>query len=683
MEFANPIFLWGLIAVPLPVLLHLFFRRRKAKVAFSTLQFFQQRKRYLAHRRRLREILLLLIRTLALLCLVLALSRMLFQSMPYALSAKTNAVIVLDDTLSMDRKIGSGATAFELAAQKAQEVLDTLSEGDGAALVYLSGRQGLAMTRKRQLVRQRLEEARVTGGTGSYSAALKQAVGYLTTEGNPNREIFVLSDFQSNQAPSKPVALDAVKGLRIYFLPVSGTLENLSVEETKLSTRPQMVNKRLTIPYKIRNHGENARETEVSLTIGTETRNTVTVSVPAGQTAEGRFDYVPDRAGFFSGSVRITDRHLALDNSRTFAVNVCENIRVLLLESDLLSRIRPFHFLKLAVDPSEGESLNGIQTEQGFVQELAPKELEKHHAIVMANPQPLSVQIAALLARYMVNGGTVIVFAGAEVDAKTFAAFDDKRLQHLFGTKQQTEFNGIQFKGPLSGLNALLQMDLLKWQHVHELTPSPSATVLAESRGHIVMAEEKVGAGSFIACAFSCRRDYCNWPELKSFPIAMIHLLTYAAHDPQQNAGVACGSLLRLTALSPTDKAIALRHSDGTLFQAPVEKGEAVFADTWQPGILTAERAAPRCVAINPVPAESDLACMSAGKMTGIADAPVTVLKTDAGVESQIRTYRQGSDLTGLFLLLALVLLLLELLIGNTYLLSGRKGEAREGKEAS
>jgi len=682
MEFANSIFLWGLLAVPLPVLLHLFFRRRKAKVAFSTLQFFQQRKRYLAHRRRLREILLLLIRTLALLCLVLALSRVLFQSMPYALSAKTNAVIILDDTLSMDRKIGSGATAFELASQKAEEVLDTLSEGDGAALVFVSGRQGLAMTRKRQLVRQQLENARVTGGTGSYSAALKQAVSYLASAGNPNREIYVLSDFQRNQAPSKPVELDAVKGLRIYFLPVSGTLENLSVENLKLSPRPQMVNKRLSIPYTIRNHGENARDTEVSLTVGTETRNTVTVTVPAGEATEGHFDYVPDRAGFLSGAVKITDRHLELDNCRTFTVNVCENIRVLLLESDILSRVRPFHFLKLAIDPGEGEALNGIQTEQGFVQELAPKELEKHHTVVMANPQPLSTQTAALLTHYMVSGGTVIVFAGTDVDDKTFASFEDKRLQHLFGAKQQADFNGLQFKGPLNALNALLQMDLLKWQRIHELTLSPSAVVMAESRGHVVMAEEKVGAGSFIACAFSCRRDYCNWPELKSFPIAMIHLLTYAAHDPQQNTGAACGALLRLTALSPADTHIALSHSDGMLFRIPVEKGEAVFADTWQPGVLTAERAAPRCIAINPVPAESDLACMGSGKMTDIVAASVTVLKTDAGVESQIRTYRQGSDLTGFFLFLALVLLLLELVVGNTYLLSGRRAETRTGKEA-
>ena len=676
MSFGNPIFLWGLLAVPLPILLHLFVRRRKARVAFSTLQFFHPRKRYLAHRRRLRELLLLLIRTLALLCLVLALSRALFQRMPFAFAAQTNAVLVLDDTLSMDRRIGSGATAFELAAQKAEEILDTLAEGDGAALVFLSGRPGLALTRKRALVRQRLQEARATGATGSYSAALQQAAGYLTAEGNPNREIFILSDFQSNQAPTKPVALDGQKGLRLYALPVSGPAENLSVRELKLSTRPQMVNKHLSIPYKVRNSGETDRETEVSLVTGDETRGTATLSVPAGETVEGRFDVVPDRAGFLSGSVRLTDRNLTLDNSRFFSVNVCENIRVLLLESDLLSRIRPFHFLKVAVDPAEGEAVNGIQTEQGFVQELSPKELEKFHVIALANPQPLSAQTAALLERYMSGGGTVLAFAGSDVTAGTFAAFQEPRLQRLFGAKQQAEFGGLQFKGPLNALNTLLQMDLLKAQRAQELKLSPSATLLAESRGRPLLAEEKVGNGRFIACALSCRRDYSNWPELKSFPIAMIHLLTYAAHDPQQNAGAACGSRLVFAALTPTDARLVLRHSDGTPFEAAVEKGESVFADTWQPGILTAERASPRCVAVNPVAAESELACLGSGKLSGLADAAVTVLKTDAGVESQIRAYRQGSDLTGLFLALALLLLLLELLVGNTYLLSGLKPRA-------
>jgi hypothetical protein len=673
MTFGNPLFLWGLLAVPLPVLLHLFFRRRKAKAVFSTLQFFHPRRRDLAHRRRLRELLLLLVRTLAVLCLALALARTLFQSLPAGLAARTSAVLVLDDTLSMDRRVGSGATAFEVAEQKAEEILDTLAEGDGAALVFLSGRQGLALTRKRQLVRQRLQEARATGATGSYSAALKQAASLLTADGNPNREIFVLSDFQRNQAPAKPVGLGRVKGLRVYFLPVSGPTENLSLDALKLSSRPQMVNKRLLVPYSVRNTGETDRDTEVSLEVGGETRATVTLAVPAGEKVEGHFETVPDRAGFLSGAVRLTDRYLTLDNSRVFTVNVCENIRALLLESDLLSRVRPFHFLKLAVDPAESEAVNGIQTEQGFASELTPKELERFHVVVLANPQPLSPQAAGLLTRYMTRGGTVLAFAGPDVGPATFAAFPDPRLQHLFGAKQQAEFNGLTFKGPLASLNALLQMDLLKGQRLHELKPSPSATVLAESRGRVLLAEEKIGSGGLIACALSCRRDTSNWPELKSFPITLIHLLTFAAHDPQQNAGVACGGRVTFTALAAADSRLALRHSDGTPFELPIEKGEAVFADTWQPGILTAERASPRCVALNPAPAESDLTCLSSGRLSSLTDAPVSVLKTDAGVESQVRAYRQGGDLSGLFLLLALLLLVLELLVGNTYLLAGFK----------
>jgi hypothetical protein len=536
------------------------------------------------------------------------------------------------------------------------------------------------MTRKRPLVRQLVQDTRVTGGTGSYSAALKQALGHLTADGHPNREIFVISDFQSNQAPSKPVDLGSSKGLRIYLLPVGGNTENLSVEGVKLSTRPQMVNKRMLIPYSVRNHGENDCETEVSLSVGSETVSTAPVSVPAGKTAEGHFEFVPDRAGVLNGAVRITDRNLALDNARYFTVNVCENIRALLLETDVASRIRPFHFLKMAVDPSDGSALNGIQTEQGFVQELSLKELEKHHVVALSNPQPLDPPTAGLLSRYMSNGGTVLVFAGSDVDAKTFAAFEDKKIQGLFGAKALADFSGLRFKGPLSALNEVLQMDLLKWQRLQTLSPSPAGVVLAESHGHVVMAEEKLGSGSLIACAFSSRRDYCNWPELKSFPIAMIHLLTYAAHDPQQNAGLECGRLLRLTS---GDGRITLGTGDGKQVQLTVEKGEAVFADTWLPCIVTAEHASPRSVAVNPVSAESILVNMDTGKMNDLVDGKVSILKTDAGVDSQIRTYRQGSDLTGLFLLLVMVLLLFEILLGNSYLFSGRTGTARAGKEAA
>jgi hypothetical protein len=665
MNFGNPIFLWGLLAVPLPILLHLFFKRRKARIAFSTLQFFQQNRRYLAHRRRLRELLLLLIRTLALLFLVLALARMMFQRMPYAFAARSDVVVILDDTLSMDRKLASGESAYQLGVRKVREILNTLSDGDAAALVFISGRQGIDLTRRRPIVQQLLDESHVTAATGSFSAAIKQAATVLETGANFNREIFVISDFQSNQAPSKALDLDSAQDVRIYFLPISGGEDNLSVERISLPSRPLMAGRSMKIPFAICNHGRNDRETQVALWIDEEKLNSINLKIPSDDSVEGCFEMVPAKAGFISGEIRIEDRNLAMDNSRRFALNVSDNIHVLLLESDVLSRVRPYHFLKLALDPDNGGAVNGILTEPGFVQELSLRQIEKFHVVVLSNPLPIGIEAAAVLTRYMQNGGAVMIFAGIKTGTETLAAFADERISRIFGPRIDSDFNGLVFKASLEPLNELLQMNLFSGRRFYTLKLSPSAEVLAESRGKPVLVAEKVGTGIFIACAFSSRRDMSNWPELKSYPIAMINLFTFAAHDPQRNSGVECGRLLRLRRQNKDDKELQVGHSNGRSFTLPVKEEEALFVETWQPGFVTAERASPRITALNPPTEESDLTSLGQFRLTSIVKGKVNMLKTGAALEPQLRNTRRGSDLTGLFLFLLVLLLICEIILGN------------------
>jgi hypothetical protein len=79
MDFANGLYLWGLLAGALPILLHLYFKRRKQRVKFSTLLFFVKKERLFAFRRKLYELLLLLLRVIILILLALALSRIFFK----------------------------------------------------------------------------------------------------------------------------------------------------------------------------------------------------------------------------------------------------------------------------------------------------------------------------------------------------------------------------------------------------------------------------------------------------------------------------------------------------------------------------------------------------------------------------------------------------------------------------
>ena len=165
----------------------------------------------------------------------------------------------------------------------------------------------------------------------------------------------------------------------------------------------------MSFPYEIANHGEHSRDTEVGSAIGTETIRSDALHIPASDRATGRFEYVPPHAGVVNGAVRIADSSLALDNTHWFTLNVSENIRALLVEADLLSRVRPFHFLSLALDPSGGQAVNGILAEQGFLNELQPRELERHHVAVFANPPPFNAQAAVLLTRYLEGGGSAAV----------------------------------------------------------------------------------------------------------------------------------------------------------------------------------------------------------------------------------------------------------------------------------
>ena len=75
MNFLNPLFLLGLLAVAVPVIIHLINLQRPQKVAFSTLSFFNELRKSTIRRIRIKQYLLLALRTLAIFFLALALAR--------------------------------------------------------------------------------------------------------------------------------------------------------------------------------------------------------------------------------------------------------------------------------------------------------------------------------------------------------------------------------------------------------------------------------------------------------------------------------------------------------------------------------------------------------------------------------------------------------------------------------
>ena len=218
LSFLNGAFLFALAAAALPVLIHLFSRRRLREVPFSQLAFLDEITRRKVRRMRLRQWLLLALRTLAVVFLALALSRPVWQGAGAGLRRGSSTVaILIDDSFSMEARTdpnallpvdASGAglqvpTRFTEARQRAREALDLLEEGDRAVLVFTAAPVQIpyeSTVRDPALLIEELERARPRPTRADLAGALERVYPLLASARTLNREILVISDFQRNQA---------------------------------------------------------------------------------------------------------------------------------------------------------------------------------------------------------------------------------------------------------------------------------------------------------------------------------------------------------------------------------------------------------------------------------------------------------------------------------------------------
>src|SRR5918998_1433012 len=132
MSFLNPLFLLGLAAVAAPILVHLVRRTRARRVEFPALYFVRQGPQRTIRRRAPHNLLLLLLRCLAVLLVVFAFTRPFFSGAGAAAEDETTraTVFLIDASLSMRH-----AEHFAEAVRRADTLLGELPEDERVALV--------------------------------------------------------------------------------------------------------------------------------------------------------------------------------------------------------------------------------------------------------------------------------------------------------------------------------------------------------------------------------------------------------------------------------------------------------------------------------------------------------------------------------------------------------------------
>ncbi len=199
MTFAAPLFLLAVFAAAIPVVLHLVNRRRAKEVPFPTLRFLKLSVQKTRRRKRIQDLLLMVLRAAVLLLVAVGLARPAMTNLGALWGgAQTAVVIILDNSASMGM-IDRDRVRLETAAAAAAQILDQLTDGDQAALLPTCGPpfpNAGRLDRTQQSVRQILRQCRVGYERADLMLKLRQARQLLAGSEAPNKQIYILTDMQ-------------------------------------------------------------------------------------------------------------------------------------------------------------------------------------------------------------------------------------------------------------------------------------------------------------------------------------------------------------------------------------------------------------------------------------------------------------------------------------------------------
>ena len=193
MGFLAPWWLLLAGAAAVPLLLHLLRRRIGARVDFPAVRYIERAEREHSRRLRLRNLLLMLVRVLALLLVALAAARPVAR-LAGAGHEPTALAIVLDNSLSTS-VIVDGAPLLDRLRSAARETLERAAPGDRLWLVTADG--GVRGGSPRALL-DALDETGAIGGAGDLAQSVTRAGALVRTSGLARREVAILTDGQAS-----------------------------------------------------------------------------------------------------------------------------------------------------------------------------------------------------------------------------------------------------------------------------------------------------------------------------------------------------------------------------------------------------------------------------------------------------------------------------------------------------
>lgn len=693
LTFLNATFLFGAAAAILPLIIHLLSRRRAETVDFSSLRFLRELERRQIRRVRIRQILLLIVRSLIILAIAVALARPTISG-PLAVGgghARTSVAIVLDQSASMSRE-GEARSLVDEAVGAALDVSGLLSEGDQAFLVTAGSPPASVLaggTFSRLVLAEAIGETRPSAAATDYTAAIELALEQLAGARNLNRELYVIGDLQrtgwaggsegdvvpllwSASGPGAPPVA--------YLFPLSGPVGNLGVVSVLTQKRYAGASGVYSITAEIANGSRRRMEVPVRLFVDGVQVGHSGVDLAPGERGSAQFSASVDERAWHSGWVELPPDVMESDDRRYFVIPPVRAVEVLIVEPDGEAGSADGYYVRRALDPTgDGERFHPFVVPAS---DLAAQEVGRFPAVVLADVGRLDAAAVRWLDSHVASGGGLFVILGDRTDVRAWndgevPGSDAVRLVEPFERPSGVRLAPSGLGHPLLDglvLGARLIDDIdvrrgfvAEGSGVEEVLEFPGlgAGLLVE-RG-----SSQTGAGEVAVLLTAIDSRWNDLPR-SGFLVPLVHrVVEQVAGASSSRRDVLVGDDLASPSLDADARGVEVILPDGSAAMPERRAGAnatAVLRGVEQPGVysFTSEGKPAALGVVNVDPRESDLT--PAGE-----DAVQRYLRglecrfVDAGgdVAAEILEARHGRELWRVFVYVALGLLALEMYLSR------------------
>ncbi len=409
MEFTNPLMLYGLAALALPIVIHLFNFRRHKLVYFSNVYLLRNLQQQTQRTNQLKHLIVMLLRMLLIAALVLAFAR------PYLpgddqLNPQADKLVVyyIDNSLSMQAS-GARASVFDEARQLAMTTARQFQRNDLFVLLTndLDPVHEIPMTADEFITA--VEQLEISPAT----TTLSQINTRLTTIDDPEqreeRLFFYISDFQKSRLDFQQLAYDST--FRYYFVPMEAPQRNnIYVDSLWFDSPVLQQGHQASLKTVVVNHSDESVEgLPVRLMINAEQRAIVNADLAPNSRTELFMRFTNDHSGHFRGRISLNDFPVVFDDDLYFSYEVVERLNVLEIFEQ-----QPNPWLDLLLSP---DTLFHFESRSIF--QLDHQALSQYDLIFLHGPGSLPTGVEQGLLRFVESGGSLALIPSEDVEKTT------------------------------------------------------------------------------------------------------------------------------------------------------------------------------------------------------------------------------------------------------------------------